>query len=80
MIRLVELMVFIAPLLALVAWQVAVARGLDGPAPRQLAAMLGGLLLLAALLALLAVREALPPGVYVPAQVVDGRVVPGHTE
>ena len=80
MIRLAELAVFLVPLAAFGLWRVAVARGLDGPAPRQLGAILVGLLTLAAVLVFLAGRERLPPGRYVPAEVRDGRIVPGHAE
>ena len=79
MIRVGELAVFLVPLLAVIVWRAAVARGLDGPPPRQLAAIFAGLVLLAAVLSFMAIEERLPPGEYVPAQVIDGRIVPGHT-
>ena len=80
MIRTAELAVFLVPLLALLLWRMAVARGLSGPPPRQLAVLFALLAAFAAFLGVLASRERLPPGRYVPAQVVNGRVVPGHSE
>lgn len=80
MIRFAELAMFVAPALALVMWRVAAARGMDGPPPRQLAFMLAGLVVLEVALVLIAVRDRMPPGRYVPAAVVDGRIVPGHME
>lgn len=80
MIRFAELGMFLAPLAALVLWRVSVARGMNGPPPRQLALILGGLVILEAVLVTVAVRDRLPPGHYVPAEVRDGRIVPGHVE
>ena len=80
MIRAAELTAFLAPLLAFVMWRVAVARGVDGPPRWQLALVFVALLALGAWLAVLSQREALPPGRYVPAQMIDGRLVPGHAE
>ena len=75
-----EFVVFLIPLLAFVLWRVAVARGMDGPAPRQLAIVVIAVLTMGAFLVLFAAREALPPGRYVPAQVRNGQIVPGHSE
>lgn len=75
-----EFLVFLVPMLAFVLWRLAAARGLDGPAPRQLVLIGIGLLTVGATLAFFAVREKLPPGRYVPAQTRDGRIVPGHVE
>ena len=80
MLRLAEFAVFLVPLCAFLLWRAARARGLSGPPPRQLALILAVLVALGAVLSVLAVRERLPPGRYVPAQVIDGRIVPGHTE
>ncbi|MGI4954918.1 MAG: hypothetical protein ACRYGM_24185 [Janthinobacterium lividum] len=80
MIRLAEMSVFVAPLLALLLWRIAVARGLDGPPARQLGLILLFLLLTGAGLVVFAVRDRLPPGHYVPAQTINGRIVPGHTQ
>lgn len=77
--RFAELAVFLAPIAAFVLWRWAVARGLDGPPPRQLLGLFAGLVLIAAWLIYTGERERLPPGRYVPAHVEDGRVVPGHT-
>ena len=80
MIRLAELAVFLVPLAAFIVWRLALARGIPGPPPRQLAVLFAVLLVLGAWLSVVAVRERLPPGEYVPAQVIDGRIVPGHTK
>lgn len=80
MIRVAELAVFLAPVLAYVLWRVSIARGMDGPPPRQLALILAGLLALGAALAFFAVRERLPPGRYVPAQFENGQIIQGHSE
>lgn len=80
MIRLAELAMFVAPVLALVMWRAAAARGMDGPPPRQLALMLAGLVAIEAVLVLMAVRDRMPAGHYVPAIVQDGNIVPGHVE
>lgn len=79
MIRGAELAVFLLPLLAFGLWRLSVARGLSGPPNWQLGLIFAVLLGLAASLYAMAARERLPPGAYVPAQVVDGRVVPGHS-
>lgn len=78
--RFAELAVFLAPLLAVLVWRRAVARGLDGPPARHLGWMLAGLAVFGAGLGWFATRERLPPGRYVPAHVEDGRIVPGHAE
>ena len=80
MLRAAEFTAFLAPLLAFAMWRIAVARGMDGPPPRQLIALFAALLLLGVTLASYAVDEALPPGRYVPAVVQDGKLIPGHTE
>ncbi len=79
MIRLIELALFLAPIAAYVLWRVTAARGQVGPSPRVLSAILVGLLVLGGGLAWFGVHERLPAGArYVPAQLRDGRVVPGH--
>ena len=79
MIRLAELALFLAPLGAYALWRVTLARGLDGPSRGMLAAMLAGLLLFGAALAWFGVHQRLPPGThYVPAELRDGRIVPGR--
>ena len=79
MARFAELAAFLAPIAAFLIWRAALARGLAGPDPRQLAMLTIALLVLCAGLVYLAERDKLPPGRYVPAQTVDGRIVPGHT-
>ena len=78
MARFAELAAFLVPIAAFVLWRVALARGRSGPEPRQLAMLAVALLLFGAGLIYLAERDRLPPGRYIPAQVVDGRIVPGH--
>lgn len=79
MLRLLELLVFLAPLAAYVLWRVTLARG-EGPPPRVLLGILAGLLLFGAGLVWFGLRgERLDPGErYVPAELRDGRIVPGH--
>ena len=79
MIRAAELALFLAPIAAYVLWRVTAARGQAGPSPRVLSAILVGLLIFGGGLAWFGVHERLPAGArYVPAQLRDGRVVPGH--
>lgn len=80
MLRWGEALLFLAPLAAFIVWRRAVARGLEGLPPRQIVALLVGLLLMGVALIWMGEREGLPPGRYVPAAVVDGRIVPGHAE
>lgn len=78
MLRAAELAVFAAPLAAYVFWRMTFARG-KPPAPRTLALILAGLLLFGASLAWFGLHERLPLGArYVPAQLQDGKIVPGH--
>ncbi len=79
MIRIIEVAVFFAPALAFLLWRVAIARGLDGPPPRQIALIFVGLLAMGAGLAWYAAEDRLGPGLYVPAELVDGRIVQGHS-
>ena len=80
MIRFAELAMFLAPMLGLVLWRLAVVRGMRAPPPRQLVMLLVGLVAIEAMLVTIAVRDRLPPGHYVPPEVRDGRIVPGHVE
>ena len=78
MLRLAELALFLAPLAGYLAWRRTLARGAP-PSWPALAATLAGLLLFGAGLAWFGVSERLPPGArYVPPQLIDGRIVPGH--
>ena len=79
MIRLAELAVFFAPLAAFFLWRAAVARGLEGPAPRQLYLILALLIALGGVLVLLGEHERLPPGRYIPAHTENGEVIAGHS-
>ena len=79
MIRLAELSLFLAPLAAYLLWRITMQRGMPGPSRLTLILILAGLLLFGAGLAYLSVRERDPAGThYVPAEVRDGRVIPGH--
>lgn len=79
MLRLAEVLVFLSPLAAYALWRVTLARG-EGPSPRLLLGILAGLLLFGAGLVWFGLREdQLAPGQrYVPAELRDGQVVPGH--
>ena len=77
--RAAELALFFAPLAAYLLWRMTVRRGLPGPSPRALAAILAGLLALGAGLVWSSLRERHPASSrYVPAELRNGRVVPGH--
>ena len=79
MIRLAELTLFLAPVAAYALWRVALQRGLPGPSPQTLALILAGLLLFGAGLAWLSLAERAPAGSrYVPAELRNGQIVPGH--
>ena len=79
--RLAELALFLAPLGAYMLWRMTMTRGQPGPSPGVLSAILAGLLLFGAGLAWFAVQDREAPGShYVPAQLRDGQVVPGHAE
>jgi hypothetical protein len=79
MIRAAELALFLAPLGAYILWRITVARGQAGPSPQVLAVILVGLLLFGGGLAWFGVHDRLPAGArYIPAELRDGRIVPGH--
>ena len=79
MIRAAELALFLAPLGAYVLWRVTVARGQAGPSPQVLAAISIALLLFGGGLAWFGVHQRLPAGAhYVPAELRNGQIVPGH--
>lgn len=79
MIRFAELALFLAPLGAYVLWRSTVVRGEQGPSPQVLAVILAGLVLFGVVLAWFGVHDRLPPGArYIPAEMRDGRIVPGH--
>lgn len=79
MIRLAELALFFAPLAAYALWRVTIRRGVPGPTGQTLVVILAGLLLLGAGLAWTGIRERHPEGShYVPAELRDGQIVPGH--
>ena len=78
MLRLAELALFLSPLAAYAIWRLTAGRG--GPSMLVIATACVGLAALGAGLAWFALREAMPPGQrYVPAEMRNGRIVPGHT-
>ena len=81
MIRLAELLVFLAPLGAYLLYRRTVARGQTAPSRRMLAGIAVGLLLFGGVLSWFGVHERLPPDAhYVPARWENGNIVPGHAE
>ena len=79
MIRAAEIALFLLPFAAYLLWRAAATRGLAGPSPRVLSAILLGFLAFGGGLAWFGVHERLPDGArYVPATLRDGRIVPGH--
>ena len=78
-IRLAELGLLLAPLAAYLLWHFATRHGEAGPSRQALALILVVLLLFGAGLVWFGVHERAPPGTrYVPAELRDGRIVPGH--
>ena len=78
MLRLAELALFLSPIAAYAIWRLTAARG--GPSTLMVAAACFGLAALGAGLVWFALREAMPPAQrYVPAEMRNGRIVPGHT-
>ena len=78
MLRLTEVLLFIAPFAVFVLWRVTAAQG--GPPPIVLAAASFGVVLLAAWLVWFALTNGTTQrGEYVPAQFQNGEIVPGHT-
>jgi hypothetical protein len=79
MIRLGELALFLAPMAAYFLWRTTLRRGMPGPSPQMLGVILAALLLFGAGLAYFGIHERDPAGThYVPAELRDGRIVPGH--
>jgi hypothetical protein len=77
MLRLAEIGLLLGPLAAAVVW-LRFSRG-GGPSPRVVAAALCGLALLTAALVWMSQQDRIGRyDAYVPAQVVDGRIIPGH--
>jgi hypothetical protein len=76
-VRLTELLLFLTPFALLVVWRLTA--GVGGPPRALLVAAAGALGLLAVLLAWYSQHNALPPSAtYVPAEVQDGHIIPGH--
>lgn len=79
MIRLGELALFFAPVAAYILWRVTIRRGRPGPSPQMLVAILASLMLFGAGMAYFGIHERDPAGThYVPAELRNGRIVPGH--
>jgi hypothetical protein len=79
MLRLVEILLFLSPLAAFLAWRWLY--GKPGPPPRVLLAACAALLLAAGVLVWYRLHEtASPGGRYVPAQLEGGRIVPGQLQ
>ena len=75
--RLAELLLFLTPFAAFIAWRLTAGSG--GPSRALLIGAACVLAVLAGTLVWLSQRHALPPGAaYVPAELRDGRIVPGH--
>jgi Family of unknown function (DUF6111) len=76
-VRLTEVILFLVPFAAFIAWRLTLGGG--GPTRAMLIAAACALTLLAGALVLLSEDRALPPGsAYVPAELHDGGIVPGH--
>jgi hypothetical protein len=77
MLRLAEIALLLAPFAAFALWRLLASGG--GPTPALVGAAAGALVLIAAALFWLTSHNALGPGeAYVPAQMQNGRIVPGH--
>lgn len=77
MLRLVELMLFLAPFAVFALWRFAAFEG--GPSVRVVVGAACVLAMLAGILIWLSQEDALPPGAsYEPARLQDGKVVSGH--
>ncbi len=79
-LRLAEIALFLVPLAAFLMWRQLAARTTGLPI-WLLGLMAGALGVAGATLVWFALHEGAPPGsVYVPPHVVNGRIVPGHSE
>jgi Family of unknown function (DUF6111) len=77
MLRLTEIAMFVSPFLLFGAWRFAVARGI--PSTAMVAVAAGVLMVMFGVLLWFSQEGALRRDVsYVPAQLQDGRIVPGH--
>jgi hypothetical protein len=76
-VRLTEFVLFLTPFALFLVWRLTA--GIGGPPRVVIIAAAAALATLAALLVWYSQDDALPPSAtYVPAQVQDGRIVPGH--
>jgi hypothetical protein len=77
MLRLVELVLFLAPFVIFALWRIVGTDG--GPSVQVVVAAVLVLAVLAGSLFWLSVHHALPPGTaYQPARLEDGRIISGH--
>lgn len=75
--RLTEIALYVAPFLLFAIWRLGAARGVPSLAALTIAA--GAVLVMIGVLIWFSRNRALPPdSVYVPAQLQNGHVVPGH--
>lgn len=75
--RLTELLLFLTPFALFLVWRLTANTG--GPPRALLMGAAGALAILAVALAWFSQHNALPPNAsYVPAEVQNGRIVPGH--
>ena len=79
MLRFAELALFVAPFVFFVAWRLLAGGGT--PSRKLVLSLTCVVMALAGALYWFSRREAIAPGMkYVPAQLEDGHVVPGHAE
>lgn len=79
MIRAAELSLFLAPIVVYVLWRRAASRGGLAPSRYALIVLLAALIVMGAGLAWSGLKDRHPENSqYVPAQLENGRVVPGH--
>jgi hypothetical protein len=77
MLRLTEVALFLAPIVAFVVWRLTLARG--GPPAGLVLAAACAVVALAAVLVWFGIERALPPDeTYVPPHVQGGHILPGH--
>lgn len=75
--RLTELLLFLAPIAAFIAWRLTA--GVGGPSRTFVFTTAAALIVLGGMLVWFSHEHALPPGTsYVPAHVEDGRVIQGR--
>lgn len=79
MTRLIEILLLLTPLAAYLLWRQLVRRGIPNPSRHTLIALAAALVLFGATMVFMGLHEREPAGSrYVPAQLENGRIVPGH--